>query len=120
MTTDSPEAVAAKSEDWADRKAKRRPMTPIAQARQDPFAIVKEYAGCWGKLVMRGKQDAGESDEEVQAARVRMMDWMVVCETYHRETRKVLRDQSIPQSDRTNLLSDMLAAQEYERRARFG
>jgi hypothetical protein len=118
--SDSPEAVAAKSEGWADGKAKRQPLATILQARHDPFAIVTEYARMWWKLVKRGMREAGASDEELAAADKRAAGWMTVIETYHKELRATQRDGRVARSDRSNLLRDMLAAQEQERRVRFG
>ena len=118
--TDSPEAVAAKSEGWAAGKAKRQPMTPIAQARRDPFELVREYAGLWGKLVVRNLREIDMPDEEIDATRKRMMDWIGVVEAHDKAVRAVLRDLGTPQTDRSSLIRDMLASQEQIRREMFG
>ncbi len=118
--TDSPEVIAAKSEGWADGKAKRQPLTPIVQSRHDPFELVREYAGLWGKLVVRNLREIDMPDEEIDATRKRMMDWIVVVEAHDKAVRGVLRDLGTPQTDRSSLIRDMLASQEQIRREMFG
>jgi hypothetical protein len=84
------------------------------------FDVTKDKAGEWGKAVIGNLERAGIPDEEVGAARKRMLAWLKIVEKYHAAVRDVRHDPKIPKYEKQMLMMDMYAQEDEERVRLFG
>jgi hypothetical protein len=119
LIADSPEAKAAQADGWAEKKAIRKPMVSVTR-EFGGFRAVKDMAATLGKRVIRNLEKERTPDDEVQAARKRMMSWLKVLEKYHQSIREVRGDKSMPKYGKEMLLADMCAAEDEARVELFG
>lgn len=128
------------AEEWREEREKQRAgreeMRAVHEVEVKPIAEVvaralrlKQYAKlspldgaakCYGRMVLSGLSGAGVSDEELGAAKERMVRWMRYLREYDADMRAIDANEALDEPGRRLLMATMAASREQVREDIFG